>query len=445
MAAKWKDYLQDASLRDVPFKVSEDEATFGRRVQVHEYPQRDKPFAEDMGRATRKFSVQAYVIGDDFFIQRNKLIEAIEKPGACTLVHPYYGEMEVILDETVRVSHSVDEGRMCRITFSFVEAGELSFPTSGIATGSKLNWAVAALDDCISSAFESFGLDGMSDFMQSDVIKEATDMVDTITAVYQYVDSGITAASRLLQGDLSVLLSPPSSGMTFVNKLQTMMRAGLKLNGDASDLMSAAKSFSAVALLQGLSPRYAWKTDSKTTQATTVQRNHIAQAIRTVALSEAAYTVINLPQPPAVTVTEQNSTQPVKVPHPAVNDIIEDSAGGSPGVTTSTNTANVPSWDELADVRESFNAAIDQEMVRVTDDALFLALRQVRTDLNNDISTRLEQVSRVTVRTPLEVVPALVLAADWYDSAARESDITARNGIRHPGFVPVQPLRVPVR
>lgn len=146
-----------------------------------------------------------------------------------------------------------------------------------------------------------------------------------------------------------------------------------------------------------------------------------------------------------MTVTEQNSTQPVKVPHPAVNDIIEDSAGGSPGVTTSTNTANVPSWDELADVRESFNAAIDQEMVRVTDDALFLALRQVRTDLNNDISTRLEQVSRVTVRTPLEVVPALVLAADWYDSAARESDITARNGIRHPGFVPVQPLRVPVR
>jgi len=38
-----------------------------------------------------------------------------------------------------------------------------------------------------------------------------------------------------------------------------------------------------------------------------------------------------------------------------------------------------------------------------------------------------------------------VLAADWYDSAFRAGDITARNGIRHPGFVTVQSLRVPVR
>ncbi|MEN4843378.1 DNA circularization N-terminal domain-containing protein, partial [Pantoea agglomerans] len=77
----WNDNLQDASLRGIAFKVDSDEATFGRRVQVHEYPNRDKPWAEDLGRATRRFSVQAYLIGDDFFEQRNRLIEAIEKPG----------------------------------------------------------------------------------------------------------------------------------------------------------------------------------------------------------------------------------------------------------------------------------------------------------------------------------------------------------------------------
>lgn len=443
--ASWKDNLQDASLRGIPFKVSEDEATFGRRVQIHEYPKRDKPFAEDMGRATRKFSVQAYVIGDDFFQQRNKLIEAIEKPGACTLVHPYYGEMIVVLDDTVRVGHSVDEGRMCRITFSFVEAGELSFPNAGIATGSKLTGAVGVLDDWISSAFESFGLDGMTDFMQSGVIEQATEMFNTVTDVFQYVDSGISAASRLMQGDLSVLLSPPSSGMNFVNKLQTMWRAGSKLSGNASDLMSMVKGLSGITLDRGLAPRGVWKTDSKTTQSQTVQRNYVAQAIRTTALSEAANTITSLPQSSPVTVTEQNSTQQVTVAHPAVTDIIEDSVDGSPGVTASTKNSEVPSWDDLVDVRESLNTAIDQEMLRVTDDTLFLALRQVRTDLNNDISNRLEQISRVAIRTPVMVVPALVLAADWYDSAARESDITARNGIRHPGFVPVKELRVPLR
>lgn len=96
-------------------------------------------------------------------------------------------------------------------------------------------------------------------------------------------------------------------------------------------------------------------------------------------------------------------------------------------------------------MRDSLNEAIDREMERVSDDGLYQALVTVRTDLNRDISARLEQVERMTERTPTQVMPALVLAADWYDSASRAGDITARNGIRHPGFVPVQTLRVPVR
>ena len=42
-------------------------------------------------------------------------------------------------------------------------------------------------------------------------------------------------------------------------------------------------------------------------------------------------------------------------------------------------------------------------------------------------------------------VPALVLAATWFDNAARDADIIRRNAITHPGFVPVIPLKVPVQ
>ncbi|MBJ5365674.1 DNA circularization protein, partial [Salmonella enterica subsp. enterica serovar London] len=48
-------------------------------------------------------------------------------------------------------------------------------------------------------------------------------------------------------------------------------------------------------------------------------------------------------------------------------------------------------------------------------------------------------------RTPDEVLPALVLAATWFDNAARDADIIRRNAITHPGFVPVIPLKVPVQ
>lgn len=436
----WIDNLQDASLRGVPFKVDDDEATFGRRTQTHEYPGRDKPFVEDLGRATRRFSVQAYLIGDDYFEQRNRLIEAIEKPGPCTLVHPYYGEMTVTVTDDVRVRHTRDEGRMCRVEFSFVESGQLSFPTAGIATGTKLADSCSALDDCITSAFSSFGLDGLSDFLQDGVINDASAMMDTVTSVFKYVDSGISAASRLLQGDLSVLLKPPSSGMSFVNQLQTLWRAGSRLSGDASDLVSMVKGLSGVTLDSGLAPRGVWKTDSKTTQTQSTQSNIVAQAVRTTALSEAAYTVVNLPKNSASSaITASNTT----VSHPAVTDILPDSVTSSVGVVTSVSTSDIPSWDDLTAIRNILNTAIDREMERVTDDTLFLALRQVRTDVNADISARLEQSSEMTERTPDQVSPALVLAADWFDDAGREGDITARNGIIHPGFVPVKTLRVP--
>lgn len=440
----WIDNLQDASLRGVPFKVDEDEATFGRRVQVHEYPNRDKPWAEDMGRATRRFSVQAYLVGDDYFEQRNRLIEAVEKPGSCTLVHPFYGEMTVTVTDEVRVSHTKDEGRICRVSFSFIESGELSFPKAGIATGAKLTGAAALMDDFLSSAFEAFGLDGLPDFTQNGLLDDATEMFDTVTDAMQYVDSGISAASRLMQGDLSVLLMPPSSGMSFVNQLQTMWRAGTKLTGNVTDMISMVKGLSGITLDTGLAPRGVWKTDSASTQARTEQRNYVAQAIRTSALSEAVNTVTNLPKSTAsTTVTSEQSSTPVIVSHPAVNDLLEDDT--AVGVITSTGTDTVPSWDDLTEVRDTLNTAIDQEMTRVTDDGLFLALRQVRTALNEDITSRLEQTSRTVDRVPYEILPAVVLAADWYDDAGREYDITARNAIRHPGFVPVKTLRVPAQ
>lgn len=47
----WRDRLHDASFRGVPFKVEEESAGTGRRVETHEYPNRDKPYTEDPGKS----------------------------------------------------------------------------------------------------------------------------------------------------------------------------------------------------------------------------------------------------------------------------------------------------------------------------------------------------------------------------------------------------------
>ncbi|EER1085328.1 phage tail tape measure protein [Escherichia coli] len=201
---------------------------------------------------------------------------------------------------------------------------------------------------------------------------------------------------------------------------------------------------SGASLGSDLQPRGVWKTDSKTTATATQQRNVVASTLRTTAISEAAYAVTRLPAPTTSAVMQNatvgQSTTPAQstgwpsVTHPALNN--------APAVK---NTVDLPTWEELTDIRDTLNTAIDKELSRTTSDALFLALRRVKADLNADINTRLEQSARIIQRTPDEVLPALVLAATWFDNAARDADIIRRNAITHPGFVPVIPLKVPVQ
>lgn len=444
MGSDWQSRLRPASFRGVPFKVVDDEGTFGRRVQVHEYPNRDKPWTEDLGRATRRININAYLIGDDYFEQRDKLITAIETAGPGTLIHPWYAEMKGNIDGQVRVTHSNTEGRMCRISFAFVESGELTFPTAGAASGQKLSGDADSLDSAISDMFSSFSLDDVVHFIQDDVISNATSMLNDVANTFQMIDSGVTSAMRLMQGDLSVLLGPPSASNDFVQALQKAWRTGSRLSGDSKDLTTMIQTFSGVTFDSGLSPRGVWGNDSGTLKTQKSLSNLVAAAVRTTAISEAARTVTLLPQPlqsaaslnsgSTASGTNRNVSDIVSVAHPALD------AG-----TETSKPADYASWDDLSNIRTTLNDAIDKEQLRTTNDALFLALTNLRASVNRDVASRLAQVEKTVTRTPKDVLPALVLAAEWFDDASRETDILTRNTVTHPGFVPVEQLRVPVR
>lgn len=125
----WIDNLLPAFFRGVPFYMEHDDLTVGRRVQLHEYPQRDKPYAEDLGRAARKLAITGYVIGPGYMTLRDLLLGALEAPGPGCLVHPHYGPMMVMAKGECKVTHSKDEGGMCRFSMSFVEAKDLELPS----------------------------------------------------------------------------------------------------------------------------------------------------------------------------------------------------------------------------------------------------------------------------------------------------------------------------
>src|SRR5215472_7728816 len=58
----WRKKLRTASFKGAPFFVDQQGQSSGRRTVTHEYPKRDIPYAEDMGRAAYRYQMTGYVI-----------------------------------------------------------------------------------------------------------------------------------------------------------------------------------------------------------------------------------------------------------------------------------------------------------------------------------------------------------------------------------------------
>ncbi|MEG7525483.1 MAG: DNA circularization N-terminal domain-containing protein, partial [Chromatiales bacterium] len=126
----WHDnFTAKGSFRGAAFVMRTDDLEFGRRLQVHEYPLRDKPYAEDLGRKARRFTIEVFVAGPDYLADRDDLIAAIEKPGQGPLVHPYFGTLQVSI-VSARKRESTRSGGMASFTLTCIEASDLPLPTA---------------------------------------------------------------------------------------------------------------------------------------------------------------------------------------------------------------------------------------------------------------------------------------------------------------------------
>lgn len=120
--SEWRDRLRPASFRGVEFHVEISARVGGRRIQMHEFPKRDQPYAEDLGRRGRLHPVTAYLIGGDYVFRRDDLVEALEREGAGALVHPTMGSFNVVCS-TYNITERRERGGFCEIECQFMEAG----------------------------------------------------------------------------------------------------------------------------------------------------------------------------------------------------------------------------------------------------------------------------------------------------------------------------------
>jgi len=133
----WRQKWMPAMFRNCRFHVETAVRESGRRIVPHEFPKRDTPYAEDMGRRQREFTVRGYIIvypldnqGPGLELQvknyipaRDRLIEALETEGPAILQLPLLGQLEVACTR-YRITEENRTGGYCVFDMSFTEYGK---------------------------------------------------------------------------------------------------------------------------------------------------------------------------------------------------------------------------------------------------------------------------------------------------------------------------------
>jgi len=124
----WRDSLVPASFRGVVFHVEASSRAGGRRTVVHEYPKRNAPYSEDMGRHAIRWNFTGYLIlgdrgiGANLVAQINQLNLALDAVAAGMLIHPLLGTM-MVMCERWSYSDQRQRGGYVEYDMQFVEAG----------------------------------------------------------------------------------------------------------------------------------------------------------------------------------------------------------------------------------------------------------------------------------------------------------------------------------
>jgi prophage DNA circulation protein len=153
--APWRMRLMPASYAGVVFHVEHQGRSGGRRVVLHEYPKRDTPYAEDMGRAATRYQMTGYLIGPSYHIGKKALMTALDGSSGAPLIDPYLAEPKICICERYSVTESRERGGYCAFEMGFVEVGTPGNDPQQMNSGQQLKGQASNTGDEAASSLNS--------------------------------------------------------------------------------------------------------------------------------------------------------------------------------------------------------------------------------------------------------------------------------------------------
>lgn len=402
--------LRPAALRGLPFyvQVSEDEPT--RRWVSHEFPGRDDPWHEDLGKKTRSYSLEGLLIGADVVLQAKAFAAAADAPGPATLLHPWYGPVEVVVIEC-RIRHDVNEARVARIALKLERAGRRPAPQlSADGIGRVLSEADRLLTAAQSAYSELRAMVGAVDF----VVAAVTGTVTGIAGAVQGALSG--------SGLLGSLLGTAGAALTALRGL-----------GDSGIVSDTALPAALGATLREVSALSGGRAEIPTADPVVDPQPRAAFA--------ALLALTDTPVPDAETSPATPSREQLAAATTAIGAMTAAMVAGELARTASA----IPfvSRDEALAARDQVDNALAAAADRVADrgwDDAWRAISALRAASAEDIAARAAPLPRIRRLQLPTVLPATLVAYrldgdSLADVFGRGAAIAERNRARHPGFL----------
>ena len=399
--------LRPASFRGIAFEMVDDDSAGGRRIVTHEYPGRDDPYHEDLGAAVRAFTFRAVIIGPGYVGSANALEQAFLQAGAGTLIHPHYGEIQVVVKDSRRAHANTTIGAV-----EFSVSVERYSATGGITvlgdTARKLTFTSDSMFDLANTDFLGSLAQGLfPSFVTADGISRLTGFLSKARDIFRF-------------NGLEGLLDLP--------------------NFDALDANSADQ---VAALFKGV------VNTARPQEVPIVGSVPVVTAINPepVKLMRALVKVadINVDSP---IVPSSPSRQAMVTNASAITNLVKTHAlaaacGVARYATYDSREEAIGTRDVMAD---SLSALRDRQLVAGLMPA-FRATTNVLVAVTEDINERIGRLPGTVKVKGSAVRPSLAIANRLYgDNLSiifdRAADIVKRNNIPHPGFVGVKPLEV---
>lgn len=428
-----------ASIRGVEFELEDVSGDIGRRAIPHAYPKRDQGYTEDNGRVLLGEQISGKVVGADYQARLLDVIEAINTPGPCEMIHPWFGVRKIQIG---RGSYRLVNRQEGVATFSFevFETGENLFPTAEVDTSSKMSQdaqsSQAAANEAFESAYDETATKGVGDMVDQYLddldeftrglpslpteLREWTDRLqrtkDSVGKLLAYPGELANEAMGILEEVKSVVKDP-------IRALEVYDSVANRWDGMRAEL----------AVTGGLNRNIVSDFDSASSVSQTsnpVEQEKIlanAEAYKNLIASSAAVSKAS-----------------------ALSDSIYqsnliDQAQTIESLTGSERQA-VVTGQQLRTIGNQLAATLADlsvDAVERGDSALWRNLRQLRQSVLQDTKSRAEQLPQLSVVTPTTTVPVALIAWQETGDTEKRNSIVRRNGLSNPAFVmPNQDIEV---